>query len=406
MALKGTLKDFGIADILQLIGHQLKTGVLKLTTKGQEVRVYFTDGNVVNAESSTRDKRDLLGSLLVRAEVITQEQLETTLEIQKRTLKRLGDILVDSGYIAREKIRDFTRLQTTETIYKLFLWKTGTYEFEQTEVDFDVDSYEPIRSESVLMEGFRMVDEWPFIRKRISSYAMRFEILQPLPQEEEGGDADADADDDFLAGIDDAFSAMEESDQNDERKTDVGANERLVFGLISPERDVQKLIDLSCLGEFETCKALLNLLNAEILAAIPPQKGVDASAPSEMGALDSARASARLIPALVRVGMTAALLLLVLLLVRVSGFEPRALFQPSVRVVDHQPIEEALGRHSQDRLERALELYFLEQGRFPASLDKLPEEGLLRAREVSFPWEDPFAFRSRGDEYSLRRPFR
>ena len=33
MALKGTLKDFGIADILQLIGQQQKTGVLVLTQR-------------------------------------------------------------------------------------------------------------------------------------------------------------------------------------------------------------------------------------------------------------------------------------------------------------------------------------------------------------------------------------
>ena len=30
MALKGTLKDFGIAEILQLIGQQMKSGILHL----------------------------------------------------------------------------------------------------------------------------------------------------------------------------------------------------------------------------------------------------------------------------------------------------------------------------------------------------------------------------------------
>ena len=33
MALAGTLKDFGIADILQLIAQQPKTGVLHLRSK-------------------------------------------------------------------------------------------------------------------------------------------------------------------------------------------------------------------------------------------------------------------------------------------------------------------------------------------------------------------------------------
>ncbi len=47
MALKGTLKDFGIADILQLIGQQQKTGVLMLTQRGDTVAVTFKDGSAV-----------------------------------------------------------------------------------------------------------------------------------------------------------------------------------------------------------------------------------------------------------------------------------------------------------------------------------------------------------------------
>ena len=70
MALKGTLKDFGIADILQLIGQQTKTGQLHLKAKDQEVHISFKDGNIVRAESSTRKKKDLIGSMLVRAELI------------------------------------------------------------------------------------------------------------------------------------------------------------------------------------------------------------------------------------------------------------------------------------------------------------------------------------------------
>ena len=50
MALSGTLKDFGIADILQLIGHQTKTGRLTLKTGQAEVEVSFKDGTVIFAE--------------------------------------------------------------------------------------------------------------------------------------------------------------------------------------------------------------------------------------------------------------------------------------------------------------------------------------------------------------------
>src|ERR1700755_2191922 len=93
MALKGTLKDFGIADILQLIGQQQKTGTLHLKNKDQAVDISFREGSIVRAESTGR-KKNLIGAMLVRAELITEAQLEQALETQRRTLKRLGDVLV------------------------------------------------------------------------------------------------------------------------------------------------------------------------------------------------------------------------------------------------------------------------------------------------------------------------
>ena len=62
-----------------------------------------------------------------------------------------------------------TQLQTTETLYRLFHWKSGTYEFEPGGVECDTETVTPLRAESVLMEGFRQVDEWPIVRKRIPS---------------------------------------------------------------------------------------------------------------------------------------------------------------------------------------------------------------------------------------------
>src|SRR5207237_3245708 len=123
MALSGTLKDFGIADILQLIGHQTKTGRLTLKTGNDEVEVFFVDGNVVFATDRARKSPNLLGNLLLRAELLSSEQLEEALGVQQRTLKRLGDILMDMGAVTQAQLAQMMRLQTTETLYKLFAWK-------------------------------------------------------------------------------------------------------------------------------------------------------------------------------------------------------------------------------------------------------------------------------------------
>src|SRR5918996_5552041 len=234
MALKGTLKDFGIADILQLIGQQQKTGMLHLRSRDNEVQVGFQDGNIVKAESTTRNKRDLIGNMLVRAGIITQSQLDEALDTQRRTLKRLGDVLVSSGMMTREHFSRMMQLQSTETLYKLFSWKTGTYEFEQGNVDHDPAAGVRIRAESVLMEGFRMVDEWPVIKRTITSYELTFEKLRELPPlsaEEERGEDD---------GFDDPFAEKKEERHGDFKS--VGANEGRVFELAAPRHDVRRLI--------------------------------------------------------------------------------------------------------------------------------------------------------------------
>jgi hypothetical protein len=66
MALKGTLKDFGIADILQFIGQQQRSGILHLKAKQNETSIGFKNGAIVSVENSKRKSKDLLGKLLVR----------------------------------------------------------------------------------------------------------------------------------------------------------------------------------------------------------------------------------------------------------------------------------------------------------------------------------------------------
>jgi hypothetical protein len=124
MALKGTIKDFGIADIFQLIGHQAKTGVLILRDEVDEVRVYFQAGAVVRAESSSRPQHLLLGSMLLNAEVLTKEELDQALKEQERTLKKIGTVLTDLDLVTAKEIRA-RHLQMTETVFRFSTGRTA-----------------------------------------------------------------------------------------------------------------------------------------------------------------------------------------------------------------------------------------------------------------------------------------
>jgi hypothetical protein len=390
MALKGTLKDFGIADILQLIGQQQKTGHLKLSNKGDEVVVSFRDGNIVRAEAGRRNKKDLIGSMLVAAGLISEAQLEFALETQRRTLQRLGDVLVAQGALTAEKFREMVQLQTTETLYRLFQWKAGTYEFEQGEVESD-PALTPLRAESVLMEGFRRVDEWPVVRKRITSLQMTFEKLKDLPPPSLPKD-------DFDSALDQAFGEVKKDIDKGEFQS-VGENERKVFALVAPGRTAARIIELSGLGEFETAKALCNLINLGYLAGVPPAKkgGPD---------FDDSRGSA----VLSVVGRVAVTMLVVGALLFVGtriDFGAVKLGRRNATTYTDPAAQRFVSRAQMSRIAAALEVYRLEKGALPDALGELVDVGLLRADDVRYPWRDAYYYRRSSDgTYVLLPPLR
>ncbi len=365
MALKGTLKDFGIADIFQLIGQQGKTGILHLTERESEVHVSFKDGCVVRTESATRKRKELIGDMLLRAGYITEEQLSTALEEQKRTLKRLGDLLVTKGIIEVEALKQMAHLQTTETLYRLFSWKNGRYEFEAAGVEVDANNITPIPSDSVLMEAFRRIDEWPLIRRRISHDGLTFERVAPLP-----------------SALDNGFGA--ESDSS------VGANETAVYQLAEPDQTVRAIIDRSRLGEFEACKALLNLLVGGYLAVS------EGAAQGSSSSAFSWRAwvvpvASRLAVGLLLVGLVATWIAQIEALIAQAS--------PNAAI----PVQ--MGRAQVSRIETAVAEYEVRKGALPRALEDLVELGILRAEELRYPWREAYHYeRLEGGGYRLLPP--
>ena len=383
MALSGTLKDFGIADILQLIGHQTKTGRLVLKTGSDEVEVSFMDGNVVFATEKARKQANLLGSLLLRAELLSSEQLDEALAMQQRTLKRLGDLLVEMQIVTAQQLAQMMRLQTTETLYKLFAWKSGTYQFEQEDIDASKSSFEPIRAESILLEGFRRMDEWPTLRKKVPWTAATFEKLKELDTRD-------------LPSIDDGGLGLDGSESDADGKPT--ERHKLVYRLAVGGKDVSRVVDASRIGEFEALKVLSDLLDWGYLKAIPPPHGTAAITQSiAQGGRKLARSGA-----LVRVGLSLAFFLSTLLVVRLispalgsSRAEYAALRGATARVISHDQLV---------RLESALELYRTEHGDYPAALRQLVEGQLLTEQDLRYPFRESYYYRRTPQGFVLLPP--
>jgi hypothetical protein len=368
MALQGTLKDFGIAEILQLIGQQVKSGVLHLRNRDQEIHITIAEGNVVSAEYTGRKARERLGTRLVRAGLVSEELLRRALDEQTRSLRRLGDILVEMRAVTTEDLRQMTALQTTETVFQLFHWKSGTYGFEPGAAEYDEATVTPLRAETLLMEGFRQVDEWPMVRRRISSPLMTFERLRLMEGEREGGrtvtvSLGPSGEDEELGGL-------------RERPTEhaLGAVERKVFELAEAGRTVERIVDLSRLGEFETCKALLTLCNLGYLRPIAPARSSGAGELARTWRDRIRRGVAGLIATLA----IAAVLAGIAFAISERGLAP----SPGLR---------------DNTAQRLVADY-------PQQLGDLVEPGLAEDRDLHYPWHQPYYYRRAGAGYVLLSP--
>ncbi len=380
MALSGTLKDFGIADILQLIGHQTKTGRLTLKASEEEVEVFFVDGNVVFASEKARKSSNLLGGLLLRADLLSQDQLDDALATQQRTLKRLGDVLIESGALSRTQLAQIMRLQTTETLYRLFSWKNGSYEFSQEEVDATHATFEPVRAESILLEGFRRMDEWPALKKKLPWSDATFAALKELDTRD-------------LPSIDGVAA-----DDGEDEGGKPSERHKLVYRLAVGGKDVQRVADASRLGEFEAVKALNELIEWGYLKAVPPARGAKALA-SGLGS--SGKALART-GALVRMALSVACFAAALLLARLVAPE-----LGSARAEVSAPrgaVARVLSRGQMVRLESALELYRTEHGEYPGALRALVDGQLVTEKDLRYPWPDPYYYRRTPQGFVLLPP--
>jgi tetratricopeptide (TPR) repeat protein len=244
MAIKGSLREASLPDVLQLLSMGRKTGCLSVTHRNNFGYIYFESGKISYA--SIVNRRDRIGDMLVKAGSITQEQLQSAIDAQgKHRDKRIGDLLVDLEFITRERLHDHVRVQIEEAVYLLFTWSEGTFNFEADVRPERQDILVSINPESLLLEGARRVDEWSLIEKKIPSF-----------------DAVFDADWRKLAATDLPLSAEQQN----------------ILQFIDGRRDVTQLIESSGLVEFEAGKALYGLATAGLVHRVGRKSRVDLKA--------------------------------------------------------------------------------------------------------------------------------
>src|ERR687898_19014 len=82
------------------------------------------------------------------------------------------------GTMSRTELEDYMRLQIEEAVYYLFTWTSGTFNFEAGVKPESEDFLVRISPEALLLEGARRVDEWSLIEKKIPTFDLIFSVDQ------------------------------------------------------------------------------------------------------------------------------------------------------------------------------------------------------------------------------------
>lgn len=391
MALEGTLRDFSLADIFQLIGLQRKTGVLTLRGKDDTVTVTFLDGKVVGADSLNRRLETRLGSVLIKSGILTSDQLTKALEIQKETLQRLGYVLVHYGIISAESLAQAIQLQILQIIYRLFRWKDGDYHFSQeTTIEYDRDSVVPITAESILMEGARMIDEWPIIEKRIRSYQMVFRKKKISQEIVVVGAEDADEID--FADSDTGAAKRKRAAAAAGDKIRISEEEKAVYDLVDGNRTVGDIVEVSRFAEFDTNKSLYELLTRDLIEEV---RGQTVQTVVEQAPVDEIEVAETPVP----LPLVVVLAAIAILSLATSFRNPLNQFAPFRR--PSSAVTEARKAISLQRVEaiaQAIDRYTLTNGRLPDRLQDL-SPFYISSSLLTDPWGNAYKFLPRPDRY-------
>ena len=169
MSLVGNLEDLGLGEILQIVSLSRKSGVLSLFSRGREGTIVFRQGQVIRATIDGQQSH--LGQLLLKNGVITEALLRKALALQAQEggEARLGELLTQRFSVPVDLVEEVARQQIENTVYALFAWSEGSFDFELREnVDATEDPSEGLTQcfleqglnpQFLAMEGSRLLDE-------------------------------------------------------------------------------------------------------------------------------------------------------------------------------------------------------------------------------------------------------
>ncbi len=233
-ALAGDLSVISIAEVLQMLDLQRQSGALSIYTRKQEITLFIRDGTLDWAAAHGLGDEFLLGRYLLETANVDREELNDALEQHQSSRRLIGERMVELGLVTAEHVQRALVRQTSELLYEVVRWNKGRFSFM-------VGSEHPLATKcalgletgSLVMEGFRRVDEWRLIE---GSFDFD-EVLYP-----------------------DSVAIERLSAENH-----LTHKERSVLGAIDGTRTIREIVGDMGGSSFDLCKIVYQFLNSRLV---------------------------------------------------------------------------------------------------------------------------------------------
>jgi hypothetical protein len=156
-SLRGDLRHFFPAEILQLLSLAQASGRLDLERSGEHAEIFVERGQPVFARTSGPTVK--VGQLLVHRGAVSVETLEGVLQSASRPGERLGSRLISAGVATPDQVQSAVRETLRRVLYGLLLWREGTFAFKSGEQATGEDIHLDLDLDRLILEGLRQADE-------------------------------------------------------------------------------------------------------------------------------------------------------------------------------------------------------------------------------------------------------
>lgn len=332
--LQGRLADFNLDEILQLISLQQKTGLLTVDAS-YPMFLAFEGGMLVAYRDRRRSGGDPLLGYLKRYGFFSTETWEHIDFVAHHAKLDVTEILVNEGLLGPEELQTVQNEAAQEDIFNGMQLSDGRYHFlPGRDALVGLKGRVRVKVDGLLMEAVRRIDEIGQLRERLPSAQTR------------------------LRRTDHEVDTMQLSEPS-----------RRVLTLLGGSNTVGRIVAQARMSEFDTLQTIDELRADNLLVVQATEKTSEEETPDEQKTSDE------------DYGIQTAPLfitsLLVLLLVAIT-----VLLQPWEGYRATETASAARGEARQEAVERlrvqaALQILRVEEGRYPDSLEALEKSPWL-----------------------------